>query len=372
MPEIWSGPDFNPSSANVAHYSPQVCASRPFNGEGAEPRLERVPILSATVTPLSAHPAFRTTSESELAAALKARFGARIAHLPPTDCPNTAEANRCQLPGSELWFCAYDMPLSIKFPDSDEVRIQFQHAGIGATWIGREMVGITGSQACISRGAVEIDFAADFRQVVWRAPRSTLVQKLAALKGGPVTSDLDFDPMLDLNRPDAATLRHILGCILHAADTIEGEPARIVLGELEQAFIAAFLVASTHSHRAALDAAPKGAALWQVQRAESYIEANWDQPITIEALVAATGVSTRTLFRTFKQSRNCSPLEFARRIRLDKARAMLEAPETESSVTEIAFACGFGDLSRFSRDFAEAFGETPSAFRKRKRIGIAG
>jgi transcriptional regulator GlxA family with amidase domain len=111
----------------------------------------------------------------------------------------------------------------------------------------------------------------------------------------------------------------------------------------------------------------RGAAPWQVRRAESYIEANWDQPVSIERLAAVTGVSTRSLFRTFKQSRGYTPQEFARSVRLSRARDMLL--ESGASVTEVAFACGFGDLSRFSRDYAKSFGERPSAVISRRRAG---
>jgi len=55
---------------------------------------------------------------------------------------------------------------------------------------------------------------------------------------------------------------------------------------------------------------PVATAPWQVRRAEQFIEANWDQPTTIEALVAATNVSARSLFSSFKAGRGYSPMNF--------------------------------------------------------------
>ena len=57
---------------------------------------------------------------------------------------------------------------------------------------------------------------------------------------------------------------------------------------------------------------------WQVRRAEQFIEANWDQPITIEAVVAATNVSARSLFSAFKAGRGYSPMDFVKRVRLGR------------------------------------------------------
>jgi AraC-like DNA-binding protein len=317
--------------------------------------------------PLNAYPAFRASSSDELAAAVAAQLAATFVALPNDRRTIDACGNRFPLPQSSLWFCSYGLPVALKFPEADHVRVQFHHAGVGATWVGSELVAVTPQQACISSGAAEFDFAADFQQLVWRVPKDALVQKLAGLTGGPVVSDLEFDCTLDLTTPECTTLTQILACVVHAAETIAGDAAAIVLTELEQALIASFLSASRHSCREALDRRAPGAAPWQVRRAESYIEAHWDQPVTIEDLSAVTGASARTLFRTFKQSRGYSPLDFARRVRLEKARGMLAEPGPATTVTAVAFACGFGDLGRFSKDFCQAFGELPSALLNRTK-----
>jgi transcriptional regulator GlxA family with amidase domain len=47
-------------------------------------------------------------------------------------------------------------------------------------------------------------------------------------------------------------------------------------------------------------------------------------------------------------------------VRLKHARRMLAAPNAETTVTLVAFACGFGNLGHFARDYRETFGERPS------------
>jgi AraC-like DNA-binding protein len=317
--------------------------------------------------PLDAHPAFRSRRLDGLAQALEAQLAATLIKLPVDEAALDGHANTFTLPQSTLWFCSYGTPLALRFPEPDHIRVQFHHAGIGATWIGGRLIPVNARQGCISASAAEIDFGPGFQQVVWRIPKEVVVKKLAGMMDCAVTSSLDFDPVLDFTTPQAATMPRILDCLLHAADTVSEEGAAVVLGELEQALITSFLAGSNHGCRDQLAKKPAGAAPWQVRRAEDYIAANWDRPLSIEELAAEVGCSVRSLFRAFRQSRGTSPLEFARRIRLGHARRMLEAPDAATTVTSVAFACGFGDLGRFSKDFTQAFGELPSLVLGRRR-----
>lgn len=316
---------------------------------------------------MESYPAFRARCVDALAGAVHAQLAASIVKLPDHDPSFEARANRFDLPNSSLWFCAYGTPVAIRFPEADHVRIQFRHAGIGASWVGEELVPVTESQACVSGAEVEFDFAADFEQLVWRVPKGFLVQKLSALTGAPVLCALDFAPALTLSTPRATLLRRILDCIVSAAGQATVGAMKTALGELEQAMVTALLTAGQHSCRDRLEQESPGAAPWQVRRAESYIEANWQTPVTMEVLASVTGASARSIFRAFQQSRGYTPLEFARRIRLQHARRMLQDSGTHGSVTEVAFACGFSDLGRFSKDYAQAFGERPSAVLNRRK-----
>lgn len=321
--------------------------------------------------PLDAYPVFRASSLDALEDAVGAHLGARFVQLPGGTQEVEARANQFKLPNSHLWFCSYGIPLALKFPEPDHIRVQFHYAGIGATWIGSSLFPINPRQGCISTTEVEIDFSPGFQQIVWRIPKDVMIRKLSGIMDGAVTGRLDFEPVLDLATPQAATLGRILDCLLHAADTVSGETADVVLSELEQAMITSFLSASNHDCRDRLAKKPAGAAPRQVRRAEEYIEANWNQPLSIEALAEEAGCSVRSLFRTFRQSRGYTPLEFARRLRLGHARRMLETPGDMITVTSVAFACGFSDLGRFSKDFTQAFGELPSLVLSRTRSSAA-
>jgi transcriptional regulator GlxA family with amidase domain len=134
----------------------------------------------------------------------------------------------------------------------------------------------------------------------------------------------------------------------------------LVLRELEQTILVSFLSANRHTFSDLLEREPKDTLPSHVRLAEEFIEANWDQAISIEKLVEATGVGARAIFRTFQRSRGYSPMAFARMVRLRHAREMLATPDPETSVTSVAFVCGFGNLGHFARDYRETFGERPS------------
>ena len=321
--------------------------------------------------PLDSHQAFRASRFDALEELLATHLSAKFVELPSQPAELDARANRFNLPNGSLWFCAYGIPVAIKFPESDHVRVQFHHAGVGATWIGETFAPVTSSQGCISTTAAEFDFGRDFQQVVWRISKDRLRKKLANLTETPLSGDLGFDYKLDLDKPQGRLLSQLLGCAIQAAESVDGEAGGIVLGELEQAMLSTFLAASEHRWRGHIEGRVAAAAPWQVRRAEAYIAANWDKPLEIETLAEVTGSSVRSIFRAFKQSRGYTPFEFAKRLRLNHAKRMLEEAESGGSVTSVCFACGFSDLGRFSKDFALAFGERPSDVLKRYKGGPA-
>lgn len=315
-------------------------------------------------TPLDSHPAFRASHYDALQQAVATQLSAKFIELPSHPSLLDARANRFDLPHSSLWFCSYGIPIAIKFPEPDHVRVQFHHAGVGATWVEHDLVSISREQACVTSNAAEFDLGEGYQQFVWRVSKDALRKKLAALTDAPLSGALEFNPRLDMTRPEAQVLTHLVACTVHAADSMNGESGKIVLGELEQVLISTFLATSEHRWREHLEGQAPAAAPWQVRRAEAYIAANWDKPLEIETLAQVTGASVRSIFRAFKQSRGYTPFEFAKRMRLSHARRMLEAGD---SATTVAFACGFSDLGRFSKDFAQAFGERPSDVLKRRK-----
>jgi transcriptional regulator GlxA family with amidase domain len=141
---------------------------------------------------------------------------------------------------------------------------------------------------------------------------------------------------------------------------------------IEQAIAMSFNNCNERNLNELIEASDASVPCRQVRDVEAFIEANWNRPISMEDINARTNVSARAIFKAFRRHRGYSPMAFAKRVRLDRARQMLSAAEPQASVTGIAFACGFGNLGHFARDYRAFANELPSETLARARQRAVG
>ena len=101
--------------------------------------------------------------------------------------------------------------------------------------------------------------------------------------------------------------------------------------------------------------------LERVNRAINYIETHLREPIRLRDVARAALLSPFHFHRIFQAVVGETPLDFAKRLRLDKALGLMAGPRP-ASMTSIALACGFASSSDFSRSFKQRFGVSPRAF----------
>jgi AraC family transcriptional regulator len=89
------------------------------------------------------------------------------------------------------------------------------------------------------------------------------------------------------------------------------------------------------------------------------------ESIGLEQLAALANVHPSHLAEVFRDHLGCSPGEYARRARIDRARAALL--ETNLPIARIAADCGFADQSHLTRLFRTYMGTTPAAYRRAAR-----
>ncbi len=83
--------------------------------------------------------------------------------------------------------------------------------------------------------------------------------------------------------------------------------------------------------------------------------------LSLEELAEITNLSVSSFKREFKKIYQDSPANYMRSKRLEKAKDLLLM--SELTISEIAYDCGFNDLTGFSRSFKEKFGESPSEYK---------
>jgi len=86
-----------------------------------------------------------------------------------------------------------------------------------------------------------------------------------------------------------------------------------------------------------------------------------DSDLDIPYLCKKTGLSTTQLHRKMKALTGEAPISFIRKVRLHKAKELLQ--NTDLTISEIAYELGFNDPSYFSRAFGKEFGRAPGDFR---------
>lgn len=96
----------------------------------------------------------------------------------------------------------------------------------------------------------------------------------------------------------------------------------------------------------------------------TYCTAHFCEPITLRDVAGALGYSPTYISHIFSEKFKVGFSKFINTLRVEEAKKALR---TEKSITEIAFACGFGGQRSFNRVFKEATGKTPSEYRKSKK-----
>jgi len=97
-----------------------------------------------------------------------------------------------------------------------------------------------------------------------------------------------------------------------------------------------------------------------------FIEQNLEKPLTLEALAEVANFSKYHFNRIFRAMTGETPFQFILRLRLEKAASFMPIRNQES-ISDIAFKCGFTDISIFSRNFKKYYGVPPSQYRDEKR-----
>ena len=103
--------------------------------------------------------------------------------------------------------------------------------------------------------------------------------------------------------------------------------------------------------------------LLKIKRVLGYIDANLEAKITVDQLAEFARVSRSHLCYLFKVETGVAPIQYIKRVRIERARDLLE--QTNLSIKEIRASVGLVDRSHFTREFKEAFGVTPSEYRNK-------
>ncbi|MBI3701251.1 MAG: AraC family transcriptional regulator [Afipia sp.] len=316
---------------------------------------------TARLDPLSNHPAIRTSDACEFRHTLLSLYGATDLNMPDPSRLKT-RGNFVQFSDIALGFSACGSRAIVHFAESDFARVQFALRGRSTATAAHVAVDINDRQTCVNSPGVPVvlDYEEDSEHLVLRVKSAAIRRKLAAMLGAAPKGDVSFAPVVSMSVPQSRTLRALVDFLIAQIDAPESGLPLFALKEIKQAIVTTFLFSCQHAHRELLERNVNDAAPHYVRRSEEYIEAHWDEALTMEKICEVTDHSARAIFKAFQKSRGYSPMAFAKQVRLRHAREMLSLPDQNTSVTGVAFACGFSNLGHFAKDYRETFKERPS------------
>ncbi len=117
-----------------------------------------------------------------------------------------------------------------------------------------------------------------------------------------------------------------------------------------------------HNHIAPLlCTTPRTAQPNRLSCAISFIEENYSSPITLQHLADLVHLSEGQFCRAFKDFTGMSPIQYLVRHRV--LQSCTELLQTQRKITDIAFACGFNNVSYYNRAFLKLMKMTPCQYR---------
>jgi AraC-like DNA-binding protein len=98
-------------------------------------------------------------------------------------------------------------------------------------------------------------------------------------------------------------------------------------------------------------------------RAKDLADARYFEPLGVDDLAHAAGLSRAHFSREFRRTFGESPHSYLLTRRMERAAALLRT--TDRSVTEICFDVGLQSVGSFTTSFTRTFGSSPTAYRAR-------
>jgi AraC family transcriptional regulator len=146
------------------------------------------------------------------------------------------------------------------------------------------------------------------------------------------------------------------------AEMVAGFPSgRLFLDSVEQAMAVALVNGHAVRHRP-VQISRGGLGPARLRRIRELVQAKMEYELSLDELAQSVGLSTAHFARMFRKSTGQTPHQFVLRQRLERAKAMLRAPDAR--VLDVAVACGFKTQQHFAQVFRDFCGVRPTEYRQ--------
>ncbi|MEP7169489.1 MAG: helix-turn-helix domain-containing protein [Bacteroidota bacterium] len=98
-----------------------------------------------------------------------------------------------------------------------------------------------------------------------------------------------------------------------------------------------------------------------VKKAQTYIESNLDEKITVEHLSSKFSVGRRNFDRRFIKATGNTPVEYSQRVRIESAKKAFES--SRKTINEVMYQVGYSDVKAFREVFRKITGMSPIEYK---------
>ena len=146
------------------------------------------------------------------------------------------------------------------------------------------------------------------------------------------------------------------------AEMVAGFPSgRLFLDSVEQAMAVTLVNGHAVRHRP-VQLYRGGLGSARLRRIRELVHAKMEDDLSLDEMAQSVGLSTAHFARMFRKSTGETPHQFVLRQRLERAKAMLRAPDAR--VLDVAVACGFKTQQHFAQVFRDVWGVSPTEYRQ--------
>ncbi|MBX2916755.1 MAG: helix-turn-helix domain-containing protein [Cyclobacteriaceae bacterium] len=106
-----------------------------------------------------------------------------------------------------------------------------------------------------------------------------------------------------------------------------------------------------------------------IKKAQEFIEANYQEKLTLDQLASMVATSRRSFERRFKQATSNTVTEYMQRVKIEAAKRSFES--TRKNINEVMYDVGYTDTKAFRSVFKKITGLTPIDYRNKYNKGVS-
>jgi transcriptional regulator GlxA family with amidase domain len=107
----------------------------------------------------------------------------------------------------------------------------------------------------------------------------------------------------------------------------------------------------------------------QIKKAQEFIEANFQEKMTVDQIASRFAIGRRNLERRFKKATSNTVVEYIQRVKMEAAKINLES--SRENVNEVMYKVGYTDTKAFRNTFKRITGLSPLQYRTRYNKAVS-